>query len=363
MELLRRIEPNGLKVFSCFHCGGGSSLGYKLAGYKVLGGVEIDPDMMAIYRANHRPAHSYLMGVQDFIKIPDDDLPPELFDLDILDGSPPCSSFSMAGSREKKWGEAHKFREGQTHQVLDDLFFSFIRVAQKLRPRVVIAENVRGLIAGKARGYVKEIFKAFEAAGYTCQLFLLNASRMGVPQRRERVFFLARRDDLPLPPLSLDFREPVIPFAAVDEGERGVPMTGMSARARKLWRLCKPGKPLSSVHPKGSCFTHRKVHPKRAALTLTARATDASQVFHWRICRTLSKPEVVGIQTFPIDFDFGKESPGYVCGMSVPPLMMQRLALEVGRQWFGVPYDTTRRPAQTDPQPCADQGPQQGATP
>jgi DNA (cytosine-5)-methyltransferase 1 len=46
--------------------------------------------------------------------------------LDILDGSPPCSSFSMAGNREKDWGKEKKFREGQAEQVLDNLFFDFI---------------------------------------------------------------------------------------------------------------------------------------------------------------------------------------------------------------------------------------------
>ncbi len=173
---VKNISKNGKTVFSCFHCGGGSTMGYKLAGYDVLGGVEIDPEMMKIYRANHNPKHSYLMGVEDFNKIDNIDLPSELFELDILDGSPPCSSFSMAGSREKQWGEKKKFREGQSHQILDDLFFHFIETANKLKPKIVIAENVKGLIQGKAKGYVKQIFKAFDEAGYTTQLFLLNAA-------------------------------------------------------------------------------------------------------------------------------------------------------------------------------------------
>jgi hypothetical protein len=63
------------------------------------------------------------MGVQEFNKLPLNKIPADLFELDILDGSPPCSSFSMAGSREKAWGEKKKFREGQAHQVLDDSFF------------------------------------------------------------------------------------------------------------------------------------------------------------------------------------------------------------------------------------------------
>ena len=156
-------------------------MGYKLAGYRVLGGVEIDPRMMAGYRENHHPEHSYLMSVRDFVNIPDHDLPPALFELDVLDGSPPCSSFSLAGARQKKWGQKHKFREGQAEQVLDDLFFEFIDIAAKLKPRIVVAENVKGLIIGKARGYVKQIFRRFREAGYRCQLFLLDASSMGVP--------------------------------------------------------------------------------------------------------------------------------------------------------------------------------------
>jgi len=185
-------------------------MGYKLAGYEVLGGVEIDPKIMELYRKNFNPKHSYLMGVQDFNKIPNANIPAELYNLDILDGSPPCSSFSMCGKRDKDWGKSKKFKEGQTDQVLDDLFFHFINTARKLRPRMVIAENVRGLIIGKARGYVKEIFQGFREAGYDCQLFLLNASRMGVPQIRMRTFFIARRMDLGLPKIALEFNEPMI---------------------------------------------------------------------------------------------------------------------------------------------------------
>src|SRR6185503_9599664 len=119
----------------------------------------------------------------------------EFYNLDILDGSPPCSTFSMAGSREEAWGKEKQFREGQAMQTLDDLFFDFIALANKLKPKVIIAENVKGLIQGNAKGYVKEIYQKFEDTGYNVQLFLLNAATMGVPQRRERVFFIGLRND------------------------------------------------------------------------------------------------------------------------------------------------------------------------
>ena len=99
------------KVFSCFSCGGGSTMGYKLAGFDVLGCNEIDPKMMAAYVENHNPKYSFLEPIQNF-KLRDD-LPEELYNLDILDGSPPCSSFSISGNREADWGKEKKFREGQ----------------------------------------------------------------------------------------------------------------------------------------------------------------------------------------------------------------------------------------------------------
>ena len=94
---LNNVEKNGKKVFSCFSCGGGSTMGYKLAGYTVVGNCEIDEDMEAIYKQNHHPKHTYLMDIRDFNRL--GTYPDELKELDILDGSPPCSVFSDAGAR------------------------------------------------------------------------------------------------------------------------------------------------------------------------------------------------------------------------------------------------------------------------
>lgn len=74
-------------------------MGYKLAGFQHLGGVEIDPKMAKIYQTNHTPTYFYLEDIRDFNLRTD--LPEELYDLDILDGSPPCSAFSMSGKREE----------------------------------------------------------------------------------------------------------------------------------------------------------------------------------------------------------------------------------------------------------------------
>ena len=215
------------KVFSCFACGGGSTMGYKLAGFDVIGHNDIDKKMIEVYKENHNPKFSFLESITTFAKRKD--LPKELYELDILDGSPPCSSFSMAGNREKDWGKEKVFREGQAEQVLDTLFFDFIDLAKELQPKVVVAENVKGLLLGAAKEYVINIYKAFDEAGYYCQHFLLDASKMGVPQRRERVFFVCLRKDLAkpflhwadmfteLPKIKMEFDELGIKFRNVKE--------------------------------------------------------------------------------------------------------------------------------------------------
>ena len=98
LENLKSVKKNGLKVFSCFACGGGSTMGYKLAGFDVLGCNEIDPKINAMYVKNHNPKYNFNCDIRDLINTK---LSDELYDLDILDGSPPCSVFSMAKKKEK----------------------------------------------------------------------------------------------------------------------------------------------------------------------------------------------------------------------------------------------------------------------
>ena len=97
-------EKNGLKVFSCFACGGGSTMGYKLAGCEVIGCCEIDHRMNEVYIKNHNPKHNFLMDIREFNKIPNEELPEELFNLDILDGSPPVYHIFYGGIERRKLG-------------------------------------------------------------------------------------------------------------------------------------------------------------------------------------------------------------------------------------------------------------------
>ena len=323
---------NGCSVFSCFSCGGGSSMGYKLAGYQVIGNCEIDPEMMKLYKANNHPQYSYLMDIRDFAKLPENEIPGELKNLDILDGSPPCSVFSMAGSREDGWNVEKTFREGQAKQRLDDLFFHFINVAARLRPRVVIAENVKGLITGNAKGWVNRIVKAFDDAGYKVQIFLFNASCMGVPQKRERVFFIAHRKDLNLPKLQMVFNSKPIAFEKVREPYGKA--IGDNLASRLLKYRIPSDRCLQDINKRvrksGSGFTSPINHDDEPVQTITAGG------YAFRMCDGLlmTDKDIISCQTFPQDYDFLNQNVQYVCGMSVPPVMMAKIAEQVYRQWL-----------------------------
>ena len=321
-------EKNGLKVFSCFACGGGSTMGYKLAGYDVIGDLEIDKRMNSIYVKNHNPKFNYIADIRDFNKIPDEELPKELFDLDILDGSPPCTTFSMAGLREKTWGKKKKFREGQKAQTLDDLSFVFIETVAKLKPRFVIMENVEGLTKGNAWKYVQRIYKHFNDIGYKIKHWLLKGEQMGVPQKRHRVFFIATRLDVDLEKLDMSFCYEPIEFSQIKSEEGS--MEGITERLLDLISYAKKGdrnleNACMKQRGRSSFFNYCFVYDDQVAPTLTAHCNN----IRWDSKTRLSKKDVVSISTFPQDFDFlsdNLDNITYVCGMSVPPIMIKRIA-------------------------------------
>lgn len=320
-------------VFSTFSCGGGSSMGYKRAGYKVVGCCEIDKRVLDIYCNNLHPEHPVLADLRDFNKtLRDDGVPEWLREIDVLDGSPPCSTFSISGSREKAWGKEKVFREGQAKQTLDDLFFVFLDTVELLRPKVVVAENVVGLSTGNARGYVNEILKRFHKLGYHVQMFQLNGAFMDVPQSRRRVFFVANR--MGWRGLKLDFNGKPIPFGVARSktaGEKPSPTSVIGSMAR---RSLPSDKDLADVcmreRGKHSLFNYKFVDDNKPCPTITANCCLI------RRCdlKFLTKTDIRNCSTFPQDYDFGNQDVAFVCGMSVPPNMMANVAKQVREQWL-----------------------------
>ena len=320
-------EKNGLKVFSCFACGGGSTMGYKLAGYDVIGDLEIDKKMNEIYVANHNPKYNFLMDIRDFNNLPKDQIPQELFELDILDGSPPCTTFSMAGKREKTWGKKKKFREGQKEQTLDDLSFIFIDTVAKLRPKFVVMENVEGLMKGNAWKYVQDIYKKFQDIGYSVKHWLLRGEYMGIPQRRHRVFFIATRMNVDLNKLNLFFNYKSVCFKEVKSQDNCPEVSGT---IKELIKHVKYGdrnleNACYKLRGKSSFFNYCIVYDDQVSPTITAHCGN----IRWDNKCFLSKKDIISISTFPQDYNFvydSAENVSYVCGMSVPPVMIKRVA-------------------------------------
>jgi DNA (cytosine-5)-methyltransferase 1 len=317
-------------------------MGYKLAGFDVIGCNEIDPKMMKCYIENHHPKYSFLEDIRTFKARKD--LPEELYHLDILDGSPPCSSFSIAGNREKDWGKEKVFSEGQKLQVLDTLFFDFIDLAKELQPKIVIAENVQGLLQGNAFAYVHKIYRQFEDAGYIVQHFLLDASKMGVPQRRKRVFFICLRKDLlpklatfdlfgKIPKLDLMFREKMIPTSEFND-YLGMPIT---EHALKAWNSRKPhhtkiSQSKKDAGMKQNDFNCKFIKSKQPHSTLLANRYHSH--IHYDKPIYISRNEFLLGSSFPLDYKMVNLPFYYVPGMSVPPVMIAQIATRIYDQWL-----------------------------
>lgn len=322
-------EKNGLKVFSCFACGGGSTMGYKLAGCEVLGCCEIDPKMNEVYVKNHNPKYNFLMDIREFNALPNDQIPEELFHLDILDGSPPCTTFSMAGEREESWGKKKKFREGQAEQTLDDLSFVFIETVAKLRPKCMVMENVEGLLLGEAWSYVQRIYKELKDIGYQVKHWLCKGENMGIPQKRHRVFFVALRNDVDfdLERLDMSFNYEPVTYGDIKCGP--VSPLGEGTEYRRLTIESLPHEKCIAdvnlrLHNKNSGFQSYFVDDNSILPTLRSKPDiiDRKEVAY------VSKETLVRAQTFPMDYDFVRHTAnniGYICGMSVPPVMIKRI--------------------------------------
>ena len=305
------VKYHGTTVFSTFSCGGGSSMGYKLAGYDVVAANDIDPKMQMVYEKNHKPNQYILSDVRDLLNR--DDLP----EVDLLDSSPPCTSFSIAGRWTKDWGVEKKYKEGQKVQVLDDLFFETIKLVEKMRPKVFVGENVQRITQGKAMEYTREIVKQLKEIGYTCQVFVLNSADMGMPQRRKRAFFIANRLGKKI---NLSFNEKHVTLREIsDESDTE---SNLTETYKKYWAEAELEQPV------GKFAARRKLSYDNVPRTATATHVN----YHPKYPRELNLKEQLKVSSWPEDYDFCGLKPHYIMGMSVPPVFMANVAHEIYEQ-------------------------------
>lgn len=332
---------------SCFCCGGGSSFGYLLAGYDVVACNEIDPKVMKMYLKNHDVKYAFNSDIRELItniNMGGHIMKEELHNLDILDASFPCSVFSIAGDREKAWGKEKVFREGQKAQRLDDLAFYSIDLAKELKPKVVVFENVQGLLQGKAVEYVKEIYKQMDDAGYILQHWLLNARYMGVPQNRPRVFFIGLRKDLcepfmvqkdlfeRVPKIDMDFNEKEIVLDEFsDYSGRQIPKGVMKYWVHRNEKDNSIGDIVKRMDNRLSMFNNMFLKKNKVCNTISAME---DRLVYFDNPSYISAHDTILASTFPEDYDFDGMKPWFACGMCVPPVMMANVATRIWDCWL-----------------------------
>ncbi len=351
-------------VLSTFAGGGGSSTGYRLAGGKILAINEFVEEAQNTYRENY-PNTTIVPG--DIKKLTGTYLMEQagvkVSELDILDGSPPCSAFSMAGSVSHGEGRTHADAFGKTKQYSDikgvsnveDLFFEFLRVAKDIKPKVIIGENVEGLTMGEAKEYFHKIQNTFEEIGYLVVADVLNASYFGVPQSRKRCFFIGVREDV-ADAIGLNFMtmyqlypekndvqttlgEAIGDIVNEDKEELDYLFDKISpekAVGKTLMKMPKdPDKVLTGMdyHEKGHHFNLKRSSLRKPCPTITAMGNLAgvAGTCHPIEDRKFTIKELKRIMSLPEDFKLtGKhKQQSERIGRMVPPLMMKALAESV----------------------------------
>ena len=156
---------------------GGQALGLEMAGFEHVALVELEKDYCATLRTNRPNWHVVWQNVMDFSGLPYRD------QIDLLSGGVPCPPFSVAGRQLGASDER-------------DLFPEMLRLVEEIHPRIVMIENVRGLLDPKFDNYRTHILARLECLGYHPHIQLLNASDYGVPQLRPRVIIIGVRNDM-----------------------------------------------------------------------------------------------------------------------------------------------------------------------
>ena len=188
-------------VIDLFAAPGGLSLGFEMAGFEVLAGVDIDPKGMETYRFNFPKSKAI---VADIRKLESRELMrmAEISEgqVDVIIGGPPCQGFSTIGRvkiaslvRQGVWNHLKVSHPRFIDDPRNVLYKEFMRIVRDLRPKFVVMENVPGMMSYRNGEIVKEIIEDFKSIGYRAYARVLNAADYGVPQIRKRIIFIATR--------------------------------------------------------------------------------------------------------------------------------------------------------------------------
>ena len=314
-----------LKVASLF-CGcGGMDLGiiggfnyldtqYPRSAFDIVYAVDNDEYCTKIYNANFE--HKCIVkDVRDII-------PKDIPDFDVLVGGFPCQSFSISAQNPPRLG--YKDERGM-------LFFEMVKILKEKNPRAFIAENVKGLLSANNKQAFPMILREFSDAGYDVQYFLVNASKFGVPQKRERVIIIGFRDQIDKDNFIFSHFIPHSPVLGevVDERENSNESLFFSDRAvagmLAVREKMNKGRAQDLSQPCNTISAH--------LAKVSLNSTDPVLMVDGRY-RRFSCREAARIQSFPDSFHLDLVSPVRqykAIGNAVPPVMMWHIANSLQR--------------------------------
>lgn len=297
-------------VISTFAGCGGSSLGYKLAGYRELLAVEIDNNAVETFKRNFPEVPMYhgditSLSGEECMKLAGI----KKGELDVLDGSPPCQGFSTAGKR--------KFDDPR-----NSLFKEFARLLKELQPKVFVMENVTGMVKGYMKQAYLQIVKTLRECGYKVKGQVMNAMYYNVPQSRERVIIIGVREDLGIEP---SHPKPQSKPKTAKQAIKHLEELGGNNDPR--FKTLKAGKSIYSYNS-GSI----RIWPDRPSPTIKGPGAGGSKGgnvnIHYSKNRYLTIDEIKTLSSFPGNFKLLGNTRDKVdrIGNSVPPNFMRAIA-------------------------------------
>lgn len=307
-EVLRPATDWKWTALDLFAGCGGLALGFESMGFRTVG-YEMNQDGVTTYQKN-------LDGdCTEAFLTPDFDFPA----VDVVIGGPPCQPFSVGGLQQG----LKDSRDG---------FPTFISAVRRLRPRLFLFENVRGMLY-RNKKYLDEILMTLENLGYDIEVKLMNAVNFGVPQNRERLIVVGHQE-------RFEFPEPLAHRVTAGEA--------LGSLAHEYdddskWLTPSMDKYIKRYEDKSACVNPRDLHLDRPARTLTCRNLAGATGDMQRIRlsdgrrRRLTTREAARLQSFPDWFEFaGNETSVYnQIGNAVPPLFGAAIAAAVAASLEG----------------------------
>lgn len=339
-------------------CGcGGLSMGFEMGGANILLGIDNNSSAIETFRKNHKNSEA-ICGDIEKISLVDIDTAIKNQPVDVVIGGPPCQGLSLSGPR--------KFEDTRNR-----LFRSFVKISKHLKPKVIILENVPGIVS-LFKGEIKnEIFREFQKIGYNIDYKVLNSAEYGVPQIRKRAIFIGIMKNIKSPILFpvaertpetyITCEEALSDLHALNESsmpESFVYATPATNKYQKVMRkknkrvhnhlITKHQDKVKStiaLVPEGGNYKDLPEHLRNSRKFNVAWTRYHSQKpsptidtghrhhFHYKYNRVPTVRENARLQSFPDTFIFyGNKTEQYrQVGNAVPPLLGLAIAKEVSK--------------------------------